>query len=244
MDISIDNSKTKIVILADTSGSMASMGSTPRKKINDFIKEQTGDVTVDMWVFSDSCNQIYKNIKSNEFNLNSHDLQTNGSTSLYQSACYVIDVTGDDLAKMIEYRPGHIIFVIFTDGEENASTGIYQGENGRLLLKQKIEHQQEVYKWTFFFLGANIDAIHTGESIGISRQTCINYSADIKGCENVFRSASNAVTRLRSNDKHVAFTDEERSSSVMPIENNIYSVSNFVTRASSHSVMPIENMRI
>jgi hypothetical protein len=222
-NIPLDSTKTKIVILADVSGSMESMGSIPQIKINEFVKEQKGDVLVDVWTFNERCKNIYTNIKSSDFNLLSTDLKPDGSTALYESACTVIDRTGDLLKEMKEYRPGFVIFVIFTDGMENASTGIYSGESGRILLKQKIEHQQTKYNWTFFFLGANIDAIGTGESIGIQPELCINYQSSKDGCNNVFRSASNAVSRLRSTNpscdkstsvKFAAFTDCERYESM------------------------------
>jgi hypothetical protein len=222
--IPIDTTKTKIVILADTSGSMSVMGSTPQTKINDFVREQKGDVLVDVWTFNTDCTNIYKNVKSSEFNILSTDLSPDGSTALYSSACKVIDKTGEDLLNMTDYRPGFVIFVIFTDGEENASRDIYRGEAGRQLLKSKIEHQQTVYNWTFFFLGANIDAINVGSNIGIQPELCINYTGSSAGCRNVFDSASNAVSRLRSSNptddrqtsiQRSGFTNNERIESMI-----------------------------
>jgi len=67
---------------------------------------------------------------------------------------------------MTDVRPGKVLIVVLTDGEENASQGIYSGENGRKLLFEKINHQKEIYNWVFFFMGTNIDAINTGKNIG------------------------------------------------------------------------------
>ena len=200
----MDNIKlegTHIVVIEDRSGSMASMGSIPMQKVNNFIKEQNGDnVTVDVWVFNDTWDLICKNKNPSDVNITLEDVMPSGSTALYETVGNIIDITGMELSLKIDKRPERVIFVIFTDGDENASKGEYMGEEGRLKVKKMIEHQQSFYNWTFFFLGSNIDAISTGMNLGIDRQTCINYSPDSKGYDHVFRATSEAVTRLRSID--------------------------------------------
>ena len=214
---------THIVIIEDKSGSMASMGNIPMEKVNNFIKEQTGDnVLVDVWTFNQTHYMICEDKKPSDVNITMDDVKPSGGTALYQSIGNIIDITGKKLSLKTDIRPAHVIFVIFTDGDENESRGEYKGESGRIKVKKMIEHQQDVYNWTFFFLGSNIDAINTGEGIGISRQTCINYSSNSKGYDNVFKSASQAVTRLRSvnpNDRSEAinmsrFSDMERTECV------------------------------
>jgi len=225
MENTIKLEGSHIVVIEDRSGSMASMGNIPMEKVNNFIKEQTGDnVTVDVWVFNDTCNLICKNKKPSDVNIKLEDVMPSGGTALYETIGNVIDITGMELSLKTDVRPAQVIFVIFTDGDENSSTRDYAGEMGRLKVKKMIEHQQEVYNWTFFFLGSNIDAVSMGTHLGITRQTCINYSSDVKGYENVFRATSEAVGRLRSIDpnsnhmdslKHVAFKDIDRDNCMM-----------------------------
>ena len=218
-------SEMHIVVVADISGSMSSMGDTPRIKLNEFIKEQHGkeqhgEVSIDCWTFSDTHKLLFENKSVAEAHIT--ELTPNGGTALYASLGYIIDKTGQKLANMPEAsRPQRVIVVIYTDGEENSSKGEYSGERGRLLVKSKIEHQQSVYSWVFLFLGSNIDAVQNGTSIGITPETCLNYKSNEYGYNAVFRSASQALERVRSvvpsaNENHaevikrVAFTEEDQ----------------------------------
>jgi hypothetical protein len=226
-DIQLDYNKLKLVLIADISGSMASMGDIS-VQLNETIQKQTGDVSIDFWTFNDHCTKVFSNRSSRDTIIEKKDVTPNGSTALYSSVANVIESTGSELSEINDVRPGRVAIVICTDGEENASTGKYNGEPGRLLVKQMIEHQQEKYNWTFFFLGANIDAISVGNSIGITRETCINYHSSSSGYTNAFRTTSDAIGRFKSTGvdtdrskslKTVAFKDEERDK-CMSVEHN------------------------
>jgi len=222
-NVFLDFNKTHIVLIADISGSMASMGNIPQTKLNEFIQEQTGNVTVDFWVFNDNYKKIFDNMTPRDVNIKSEDLAPCGGTALYSSLGNIIDNVGQKIANMTDVKPGRIMVVVYTDGDENSSKNEYCGESGRLLVKSKIEHQQSIYNWMFLFLGSNIDAVNTGTSIGIARQTCINYNSSEGGYNQVFKSCSQAVDRFRNTDpsadreevlKKVAFTDVERVTSM------------------------------
>lgn len=211
--------KTHIIIIADVSGSMGIMKDIPQQKLNQFIKEQSDDVLIDYWVFNNTYKLIFQDKKSNEIIIKYN--VTNGSTALYSALGNIIDITSKKFSEI--ESPNRVIFVIYTDGEENASEDIYIGESGRLLVKSKIEHSQSINNWIFLFLGTNIDAIQTGSNIGISQQTCINYDSSENGYNNVFRSASNVINKIKSTDitksheeiiTQVAFTDIDRISSM------------------------------
>jgi hypothetical protein len=239
------SSETHIVLVSDISGSMSSMGNIPCNELNKLIKEQKGDVTFDCWSFNDEHKLLFQDLNASEANIS--DLVPSGGTALYGSLGYIIDKTGEKLANMPQdSRPKKVMIVIYTDGEENSSKDEYKGENGRLLVKSKIEHQQSVYSWVFMFLGSNIDAEKNGTSIGITSQTCINYTSSQKGYTAVFRSASQAVDRLRSvapEDrseiiKRVAFTDEEKEESIdynNDVVSNNNTISNNFCRISSNA---------
>ena len=88
--------------------------------------------------------------------------------------------------------PEHTVFVITTDGLENASHR-YSSEE----VKCMIEREKEQYGWEFLFLAANIDAVETAASIGVSRDRAVNYHADSMGTELVYETVCDAVSQVR-----------------------------------------------
>ncbi|MCF0115289.1 MAG: hypothetical protein HUJ56_08050, partial [Erysipelotrichaceae bacterium] len=91
--------------------------------------------------------------------------------------------------------PEHTIFIITTDGMENASR-----KYDNKMVKKMIEEQQEK-GWEFIFMGANIDAFDTARSMGIREEYVSNYHHDTKGTAVVFEAASDAICMVRSNKK-------------------------------------------
>lgn len=89
--------------------------------------------------------------------------------------------------------PAHTIFVITTDGLENASRRYSKSD-----IKRMIERQRSKYGWEFLFIGANIDAIVTAESFGIEQSRAVNYHADKKGTEVLYDAISAPLTAMRS----------------------------------------------
>ena len=89
--------------------------------------------------------------------------------------------------------PAQTLFVITTDGMENASRRF-----GADQVRRMISHEQEKYGWEFLFLGANIDAVETAERYGIRRNRAVNYHADRRGTDVVFNAVSDAVGAVRA----------------------------------------------
>lgn len=89
--------------------------------------------------------------------------------------------------------PEHTMFVITTDGQENASHR-YTSEQ----VKKMIERQKEKYGWEFLFIGANIDAVETAAHYGISRDRAVNYNADGEGTHILYESVAKAVCNVRA----------------------------------------------
>lgn len=198
-NVPLNDDWTQIYILLDKSGSMINLNpENTSKQVTGLVREQAGGrVTVTVARFSDKYEVIKTNVNGGDFTLTPDEIYPNGPTALQESFCRIIDDAGAELSQMTNERPGKVVVIVLTDGEENASQGNYAGESGRRLLADKIKVQQEVYNWIFYFLGTNIDAIKVGKSFGIDQRTCINYNSSQNGCTNVMRSASHALNRVR-----------------------------------------------
>ena len=92
-----------------------------------------------------------------------------------------------------EDRPEKTLFVITTDGMENASRR-YSDER----VKEMITRQKEKYGWEFLFIGANIDAVETAASFGIARNRAVNYRADEKGTRVLYETMAAPITAMRN----------------------------------------------
>ena len=90
--------------------------------------------------------------------------------------------------------PAHTVFIIMTDGMENASH-MYSSDK----VKQMIQRQQEKYGWEFLFLGANIDAIETADSFGIHADKAANYQCDSEGTALNYEVLNDAISAVRCN---------------------------------------------
>jgi hypothetical protein len=225
MTVNLDDDWTYIGVLVDRSGSMQALNpSVISKELTQFIKDQTGGkVTVTAARFDDQYEVFIKNELAQNVSITENDIEPRNMTAFYQSFCRLIDDVGNELSDMTDVRPGRVVIVVLTDGEENASQGIYSGENGRQLLFNRINHQKDIYNWVFFFMGTNIDAIKTGTNIGIDKETCINFANTQDNCTKVIKTASAQVSKLRQGSsaifkdksnlkKLVAFSDEQRTS--------------------------------
>ena len=174
---------THILIVLDASGSMSSIQDDIKGSFNEFLKkqrEEPGKTVFDLYQFSDEAKRIVRSADLAKFR---DDLMAKyvctGCTALNDAVCTAIDTIGREFAGMPEgERPEHVLCVIITDGMENASREFTAKD-----VKDRIKHQQNVYKWDFQFLAANQDAFATGESIGLNRDCCMNFFADRVGVE-------------------------------------------------------------
>lgn len=208
--------KTLIAFLIDRSGSMQSIKEDTEGGYAAFLGEQldalkegeTVEVTLAQF------DQEYEVVFSNEDlrKLPKYHLVPRGSTALVDSLFRLVQQVGEDLAKRSEEdRPGKVIIVTLTDGQENASREITVDA-----LKKKIEEQKHDYQWDFLFLGANIDAVSVGAQYGFSADASMTYGANSAGVTSSFRAASRMSTALRSGAPmaDAAFTAEEREAAL------------------------------
>lgn len=192
------NDYCHISIVLDRSGSMGSIAKDTIGGLNTFIEEQkkvSGGATLSLMQFDNSFETIFtfKDIQTIDI-YKDYLFMPRGMTALYDAIGKSIADTGEALCKMEENnRPSKVIFVIVTDGEENSSK-----EYSQQAVQDMIKHQSEVYSWEFVFLGANIDAVSTGTSLGIKGGNTITYAANTDGVTAAYGSVSANLSAFRT----------------------------------------------
>lgn len=189
---------TEIVFILDQSGSMSSLRGDTIGGYNTYIEDQKkepGEAYLTTVLFDDDYVLLHDHVNiHNVPPLTENDYRPSGCTALMDAIGRTINSVGQRLADTPEdERPSHVIFVITTDGYENASK-----EFNRAQVKQMIEHQQSKYSWQFLFLGAGIDAYAEAESIGIGGFHAMSVTANQIGTTNLYCSVSNASKTIRS----------------------------------------------
>ena len=191
------NNITELVFILDRSGSMAPLRSDAVGGFNALIekqKRQEGTCLVTTVLFDTRLDRLHDRTPLEDVKpLAEDDYVPGGCTAL-------LDAVGDTvrhIASIHRYArpedvPERTLFVITTDGLENASRR-YTRERVREL----VEHEQEKYGWQFLFLGANIDAFAAAGGIGIRPEMASNFVADAEGMELNFGAVGRAVSRIR-----------------------------------------------
>lgn len=202
---------TDINIVLDRSGSMEQVKSDTIGGFNSFLNEQKaveGEATITLVQFDDVYEEVYKAAPLSEAKpLDNETFVPRGWTALLDAIGRTIIETGKRLATMKEAdRPENVIFVILTDGLENASR-----EFDRQRISEMISHQRDVYKWEFVFLGANQDAIATAGDMGITQANALTYAANPAGTQAAFGSVAKNVAAYRMKvAASPAFSEEDR----------------------------------
>lgn len=185
--------------MLDCSGSMEHLIPETKLALNNFIAEQKkigGDAHFSLYTFATACLPYYAGIPM-EMVQPVAVLTTGGSTALYDAMSATIDKLGRRLGRMPEaVRPNKVVFVVLTDGHENASIKITKAG-----LLEKIKHQKEKYSWQFLFLGADADAFDDAAAIGIMHSQAMSWEADRPGgIMRAMVASSNAIGNYRSNN--------------------------------------------
>lgn len=204
------NDLSDVTVVLDRSGSMQSCRDDAEGGLNTFIEEQKkqqGETLFTLVQFDTEYEFVHKGKPIRD--VGHCQLVPRGMTALLDAVGRAIVETGERLAAMPEPdRPGLVVFVIVTDGQENSSK-----EYAKPQIKEMIERQQNNYKWQFTFLGANQDAFAEAHCMGIQGDAAANYKPS--KAKAAFLAASANVGRMRSavaDGKSVfsAFTPEER----------------------------------
>jgi len=190
-----------ITVVLDRSGSMDCLKGEVIGAFNTFVDEQKkveGEATFSLIQFDDRYEVNYEAIDIQKVEpLNEDTYVPRGMTALYDAVGKAIISTGKRFSLMDESeRPGKVIFLIQTDGEENASH-----KHSLKKVKSMIKEQQEKYSWEFVFLGSNIDAVSVATDIGIKQDRALKYANNAQGTSHAFMSVSNNLSSFRRGDK-------------------------------------------
>ena len=191
------NNITEIVFILDRSGSMSGFEADTIGGFNSTIekqKEKDGFVFVSTVLFDNESEVLHDRVEIREIKpMTRDDYDVGGCTALLDAIGGAIHHIGNvHKYARPEDVPAHTIFVITTDGMENASHRYSSAE-----IKRKIKRQQEKYGWEFIFLAANIDAVETADGLGIRRDRAANYRQTKKGVGRSYHAMSEAIMCVR-----------------------------------------------
>lgn len=188
---------TDITILLDRSGSMSSIKESMEAAFDKFIMEHRAVLStrVTLVQFDDTNDQevVFQNVPVGA--VERLNLKPRGNTPLVDAFTKAIDRTGERFSNLSESdRPDQVLFVVITDGQENASK-LYK----RVDVSNRVNKQRDGFNWQFVYLGANQDAIKEAATYGIAHQWAMAYSAGAAGVNNMSNSlAGNTVAYTAS----------------------------------------------
>lgn len=204
---------TDITIILDRSGSMSGLERDVIGGINTLLKDQKEtegqcNVTLVQFDGNDPYEVMRDNVPLKEVSLlEVGEFLPRGSTPLYDAIGKGIFQTGKRLSDLSENeRPDKVIFVIVTDGGENASREFTQK-----IVAEKVKLQTDLYNWEFVYIGANQDAIAVGASVGIESTNSLQYCTSAMGTQSMYQNLSRKIGAKRSvKGASMAWTPEER----------------------------------
>jgi uncharacterized protein YegL len=188
---------TELVFILDKSGSMCGLESDTIGGFNSMLQKQKaldGECRITTVLFDNHYELLHDRLDLRAVSpITEKEYYVGGSTAL-------LDAIGRTIRKLVnvqrstaeDYRASKVLFIIITDGMENASR-----EFSSQQVKAMIEHEKEKYGWEFIFLGANIDAVETAGRFGIDADRAADYVADSEGTSLNFTVMSQTVASFR-----------------------------------------------
>lgn len=183
---------TDITLVVDRSGSMATVREEAQGGINGFIASQVqepGMARLTLVQFDSEYEFVHQGQLIQE--VPPYTLVPRGMTALLDAVGRAMVETGQRLARMPEAeRPGLVVFVVMTDGQENSSH-----EFTKARIREMIQEQQQKYSWQFTFLGANQDAFAEARALGMDARGAATFAAPQQAA--AWRGTSNKISRMR-----------------------------------------------
>ena len=200
----MNNNLTELVFILDRSGSMAGLEGDTIGGFNSMVEKQKheeGEAYLSAVLFSNDSNVLYDRVDIRKVEpMTERQYFVGGCTAL-------LDAIGDavhHIGNVHKYareedRPGKTVFVITTDGMENASRRYTYDE-----VRRMVERQRETYGWEFLFLGANMDAVAAARRFGIHEDRAVRYQCDRRGTALNFEVVSDTIGCIREGARPTA----------------------------------------
>ncbi len=188
---------TEVVFILDRSGSMSGLETDTIGGFNAMIGKQQkedGEAYISTILFDDETEVLYDRVPVGKIEpMNDRQYFVRGCTALLDALGGAVHhIANVHRYAREEDRPEKTIFIITTDGMENASHHYTYGK-----VKEMVEKQKNEFGWEFLFLGANMDAISVAGRFGIEASHAINYECDSAGTKTNFRALSNTISAMR-----------------------------------------------
>ena len=189
---------TEIVFILDRSGSMSGLEKDTIGGFNSLIerqKKEEGEAYISTVLFDNETKVLHDRVPLDKVRpMTEEEYFVGGCTALLDAVGGAIHHIGNvHKYAREEDRPEKTLFVITTDGQENASSRYTYGR-----VKEMVERQKERFGWEFLFLGANIDAAKEAGRFGIRADRTANYVCDAQGTEVNYKALGQAISRVRS----------------------------------------------
>ncbi len=189
------------MFIVDKSGSMYPLTSDTIGGYNSVLEQQRGkegEVLVTTYLFSSEHEKICDRVSIDKTEpMTEEQYVPGGMTALVDTLGEAIAYIQSEQGKMPEEEvPEHTMFVVITDGKENASREYTAG-----VVREAVRTKREKDGWEFLFLGANIDAVETAASYGIQASNAVNYKSDRVGTHVVYETVSKGISLLRKDKR-------------------------------------------
>ncbi len=192
--------KVECIFILDRSGSMAGLESDTIKGFNSLLnkqREEEGEAIITTVLFDHAYEILHDrlNLKSIA-NITEKEYYVRGSTALLDAIGMTIEkIVNVQKATLKEHQSDKVLFVITTDGMENASR-----KYNYKMIKRMVEHQKKKYHWEFIFMGANMDAIDVANNFGIDANRAVNFHSDDQGTNLNYQAMNKVISDFRTND--------------------------------------------
>ena len=210
----MNNNLTELVFILDRSGSMSGLEDDTIGGFNSLIEKQKceeGEALVSTVLFDGHQEVLYDRVPLQKVEkMTRAQYYVRGNTALLDAIGGAIHHIGNvHKYAREEDRPGKTLFIITTDGMENASRAYSYAE-----VKQMVEREQKEYGWEFLFLGANIDAIGTAGRFGIRKSNAVTFENDSAGIHLNYATLSRTVSKFRAAAPSAARIDDDWSEDI------------------------------
>lgn len=201
--------KTQVTFVLDSSGSMATIEDDTKGGFNAFLDDQRnekGIATVSLYEFNTTVDCVYQGYPiADAPKLNSNNYTPGGRTALHDAISTAITQTADHLSNLESTsQPENVIFVVLTDGKENAS------ETPQKRVREQVTNRRVEHEWEFLFIGANQDAALTASSMGMDEDRSLDMSHSGDGAKAAYESTSNRISQARDEGSTGEFSEADR----------------------------------